>query len=268
MITLFTKYASEGKIAEAIMIGQNMVNKNPGEKYEFEAYFDYLCKLAEQHSSLDERKAFLSQANTVLSFYVDNTTLDEDAILTIGTYQDRINKISDEIQSKAEDETRKVNDIQLMRLYGLKDQLFDAKTRVGFASVLKEIQDADSLLDKPAMNRKQNEAYDELVKENTEIMSEKMREFDRKDRVEYNKKAAEAFHRAYESFKKDEGKYKHQMQLFSLVSTTLFAYDASKLFSETLIYYNHVYSYIFSKLDDEGKLSLTRYSIECERKLG
>lgn len=34
-----------------------------------------------------------------------------------------------------------------------------------------------------------------------------------------------------------------------------------------LIFYNHVYSYIFSKLDDNGKLELTRYSIECERKL-
>ena len=37
--------------------------------------------------------------------------------------------------------------------------------------------------------------------------------------------------------------------------------------AESLKVHNHVYSYIFSKLDDNGKLELTRYSIECERKL-
>ena len=52
-----------------------------------------------------------------------------------------------------------------------------------------------------------------------------------------------------------------------LVSSTLFAFDAGRLFNETLIYYNHVYSFIFGKLDDDGKLALTRYSIECERKM-
>ena len=79
--------------------------------------------------------------------------------------------------------------------------------------------------------------------------------------------AVEAFEKAFRSFKADESKFKNQTQLFSLVSTTLFAYDAAKLFNETLIYYNHVYSYIFGRLDDEGKLALTKYSIECERKM-
>lgn len=46
------------------------------------------------------------------------------------------------------------------------------------------------------------------------------------------------------------------------------SYDAGRLFNETLIFYNHVYSYIFNKLDDNGKLELTKYSIECERKQG
>lgn len=62
--------------------------------------------------------------------------------------------------------------------------------------------------------------------------------------------------------------YEEKSQLLGLVSTTLFAYDAGRLFNETLIFYNHVYSYIFNKLDDNGKLELTKYSIECERKQG
>ena len=103
------------------------------------------------------------------------------------------------------------------------------------------------------------------MKKILDIISEKMRQMERNKNTDYNKKAVEAFSSAFERFRKDEGKYKNQSQLFSLASTTLFAFDASRLFNETLIYYNHVYSYIFSKLDDAGKLALTRYSIECER---
>lgn len=88
-----------------------------------------------------------------------------------------------------------------------------------------------------------------------------------KSNIAYNKKAVESYDKAFKMFKNNEGKYKNQTQLFSLVSSTLFAYDVARLFNETLIYYNHIYSYIFGKLDDDGKLALTRFSIECERKL-
>lgn len=98
-------------------------------------------------------------------------------------------------------------------------------------------------------------------------ISAKMRQLEYKDNIDYNKKAVNAYNSAFTSFKNNESRYKDKSQLFGLVSTTLFAYDAGRLFNETLIFYNHVYSYIFSKLDDNGKLELTRYSIECERKL-
>ena len=95
-----------------------------------------------------------------------------------------------------------------------------------------------------------------------------MREFEYLKNVDYNKKAVVAFESAFKKFRNDEATYKNHSQLFSLASSTLFAFDAAKLFNETLIYYNHVYSYIFSKLDEDGKLALTRFSIECERKQG
>ena len=95
-----------------------------------------------------------------------------------------------------------------------------------------------------------------------------MRQLEYKDNIDYNKKAVNAYNSAFTSFKNNESRYKDKSQLFSLVSTTLFAYDAGRLFNETLIFYNHVYSYIFNKLDDNGKLELTKYSIECERKQG
>ena len=143
----------------------------------------------------------------------------------------------------------------LKKLYTLKDKLQAASGQEEFDAILAQIGQVDSEIVKDGFTQEQSETYDILTKEHTELISFKMRELEQKKNVSYNKQAADAFAKAFNQFRNNESKYKNQTQLFSLVSTTLFAYDASRLFNETLIYYNHVYSYIFSKLDDDGKLA-------------
>lgn len=46
----------------------------------------------------------------------------------------------------------------------------------------------------------------------------------------------------------------------------LFMFDASRLYNETLVYYNHVYNYILGQLSDEEKFTLTKYAVMSERK--
>lgn len=141
----------------------------------------------------------------------------------------------------------------------------DVLIYLSLASGFLRIEDAE--IDHDNLTSEQKTHYDQLNKSCTDTISAKMRQLEYKDNIDYNKKAVNAYNSAFTSFKNNESRYKDKSQLFGLVSTTLFAYDAGRLFNETLIFYNHVYSYIFSKLDDNGKLELTRYSIECERKL-
>lgn len=247
MLSLFNNYADSGKIREALMVGQNMINKAPDDKIAFKSYFLFLCKLAESLPALDERVQFFEQASIVLSFFVENAKLDEETVDEAVMYQNRLEVIRTNIQAaqdtrqkNEEEETHKRNDALLKKLYGLKGKLVSTETKEAFDKTLKEIRDVDLLIDKTSLTEKQNEAYDDLAKENTEIMSEKMRELEHKDRIDYNKRAAESYRKAFTLFQGNEDKYKNQTQLFSLASTNLFAYDASKLFNETLIYYNHV----------------------------
>lgn len=136
-----------------------------------------------------------------------------------------------------------------------------------YDKIISQITKIDGEIDKSVLSNEQQTSYDALTKNLTEVVSEKMREFEQRNNVAYNKDAVNSFSDAFQRFKKDSAQFKNQAALFSLVSETLFKYDASRLFNETLIYYNHVYSYIFAKLDDDGKLALTRFSIECEKKL-
>lgn len=274
MLKLFNSYKDAGKISEALIVGRNAFNRNPDNSEIFDAYYSYLCTLAETLPSFADRSHFAEQAGVALAFYTENAILTETVVSAIVSYQTRLNNICTEIantqQAKADRESENImrhNSECLKKLYDLKDKLHAVSNQADFDAILKSIGQIDAEIDKDSFTPEQNDTYDALTKDHTELISSKMREFEHKKNVAYNKQAASSFAKAFNHFRNNEGKYKNQTQLFSLVSTTLFAYDASRLFNETLIYYNHVYSYIFSKLDDNGKLALTRFSIECERKL-
>lgn len=274
MLSLFEKYKNDGKITEALLVGRNLFNRNSGDEIIFSAYFEYLCTLAETLPSLADRINFAEQASLALAFYSENAELTSESVDTLSGQQQRIDVILSEIEStkakqvaveRAEIEAH--NSECLKKLYSLKDEINRATTQDEFDKILVKIRETDTTMDKDEFTDEQSSIYESLTRDHTELISEKMHQLEHIKNIAYNKQAADAFASAFERFRKDENKYRNQSQLFLLASTTLFAFDASRLFNETLIYYNHVYSYIFSKLDDDGKLALTRYSIECERKL-
>ena len=273
MFELFDEYMNDGKIIEALLVGRNMVNKDPG-NYEYaKKYLDLVLSLADNLPSIEERKNYVSQAAVTVSFFEENTDLSKEMVDAIFSYRSRIdeieNRISEIESSRISSEIMKIesdNNDQIKCLYGIKQRIIAAKSQEEFNKLLEEISIVDGKIKHDYLTEKQTVHYDQLNKDCTEIISNKMRELEYLNNVEYNKNAVNAFDSAFNKFKNNESKYKNQSVLFSLVSSSLFAFDATRLFNETLIYYNHVYSYIFNKLDDSGKLALTRFSIECERK--
>lgn len=274
MLSLFEKYKNDGKITEALLVGRNLFNRNSGDEKIFSAYFEYLCTLAETLPSLADRINFAEQASVALAFYSENAELTSESVDALSGQQQRIDVILSEIESikakrvaveRAEIEAH--NSECLKKLYSLKDEINRATTQNEFDKILVKIRETDTTMDKDEFTDEQSSIYESLTRDHTELISGKIQQLEHIKNIAYNKQAADAFASAFDRFRKDENKYRNQSQLFLLASTTLFAFDASRLFNETLIYYNHVYSYIFSKLDDDGKLALTRYSIECERKL-
>ena len=274
MNMMFNEYKDAGKIQEALLIGRNMVNKEPGNPECVADYLDFLLMLAEKLPRTDERRSFAEQANLVLSFYEENAELTADVINDIQIYHNRLNDaIADIAQVEQEEYKRnqraieESNTAQIKRLYTIKQKLEKAETRAEFDNILQDIGAVDAEILHEKLTAEQKKHYEQLNRSCTDAISAKMRQLEYNDNIDYNKTAVNAYNSAFMSFKNNEARYKDRSQLFSLVSTTLFAYDAGRLFNETLIFYNHVYSFIFNKLDDNGKLELTKYSIECERKL-
>lgn len=274
MNSLFKEYKDAGKLTEALLIGRNMVNKNPGDTECVSEYMDFLLSLAEKLPVIDEKKSFIGQANITLSFYEENAELSSEIIDRITAYRARIAKITEMITGEERDSLNEKkhqimvqNNKLLKELFSIKGNLEKTKEQEEFNRCLEKISSIDAQIDHDNLSEEQKGVYDQLNRDCTEKISSKMRELECIGNIEYNKKAVEAYYSAYQKFRGDESKYKNQSQLFILVSNTLFAFDAARLFNETLVFYNHVYSYIFGKLDDDGKFAITKFSIDCERKL-
>lgn len=274
MITLFNEYKEKGKIQEALLVGRNMVNQDSRNTEKLELYLNFLLFLAENLPLHRERKQFVGQAEITLSFFAENADLNSNLIELISEYEKRIQKINDNLLKEEKDKQEEIvknicgtNNKILVKLYQMKQRLEMVKGKEEFDKILLDISSLDSKLVHDYLSEEQKTHYEQLNKEFTACISDKMKELEYRENIAYNKAAVEAYDKAFKKFKSDEGKYKNQTELFKLVSSTLFAYNASRLFNETLIYYNHIYSYIFGKLNDDGKLALTRFSIECERKL-
>ncbi len=274
MNELFLRYKDACQIPEALLVGRNLLNRAPGSTEVFEPYFELLCSLADGMPSINDRQNFADQASVALSFYEENMDISDGTVEKIGEYQAKLNAITERIHNervtalqKQQAEIEHQNSNCIKKLVELKDSIRRAESQTAFDDVLSKISEVDQQLDQAAFTQQQKMHYEQLTKEHTDLINKKMLELERKKDVAYNKEAVAAYSRAFKEFRTNENKYKNLTQLRALSSNTLFAYDASKLFNETLIYYNHVYSYIFSKLDDDGKFALTKFSIESERKL-
>ncbi|NCD09431.1 MAG: hypothetical protein EOL98_08400 [Negativicutes bacterium] len=271
-LTLFEELVIKNNIWDAHTVGKNLYSKNLESKEMFMKYFDFLLMVAQYPIELETRKYFTSEAETALVFFSENTDIDMEKIdfikkcrETLMDVSNDINNVELKIHSEQNEKALKENNQYIKELVDLKGKLFSTKQQEEFDRLLVDVNKIENLIKKDLLSDEQKELYDSLTRDYSELISKKMLELNQKSNAEYNNIAVRDFKYVYEEFKENETKYKNsQSQLFALVSKRLFSYDASKLFNESLIYYNHVYSYIFSKLDDDGKFNLTQISIDTE----
>ena len=107
---------------------------------------------------------------------------------------------------------------------------------------------------------RQKKDYDGLTKRLSKIIEEKNKDFERQKNVQYNSDAINTYERLFKAFCNKNIEY-NEGQIVDL-----FAFDTTRLFNETIVYYNYVYSFIFNRLDDESKVKMTRLAILTEKK--
>jgi hypothetical protein len=259
---------------DAIIVAKNMYSRHPSSKMYFELYFEIMCKMYFKQIGNIARRNYVAEMEFTLNYFKENVGIDSDILSFINScsllIQDFEKSLEDDETKKSAEEliaTSTKNEKMLDELADLKVKLGECKSKVEYDGLLKEVMVCENALKKDSLSIQQQARYESFTPEYSALISKKMRMFERESQIDVNKKAAASYKSAFDNFRKEESKYKKdRKKLKDLVTTKLFIQDPTSLFPETQAYYGHVYSFIFSKLDDDGKYELTKMQIEFDRK--
>lgn len=273
MLDLLKKSVEEYDIDKAIVIGRNIVNRDPNDKEAVQCFLDFLFELANTLPVLDERKMFLNQGKMILSFVEENAQLDPEYLDWIISYSEKASEIEQKIVTAEDEKINKIvseiemsNNKALMKIHELCDLLKSVTTQERFDELMKEFIEIDRGIEKDYLTKIDQKQYEQLSKLCSDTISERMQVIERNKNIDYNNEAISSYKAAYQGFCKSESTYKSNLpSLMYMLKDKLFSYDTSRLFPETIIYYQEIYKHIFDRLPDEGKEMITRASINANK---
>lgn len=255
--------ASRGEIREALIIGQNLFNQMSGDQDVFSAYYSVLWSLVSQAENIEVKEGYFQQLSAVLATFSETTQLNDATVEYIKSKEDALSLLLKEIQQErvAQNNAFKRQKVKqncecLEKAEKIIGKIKEVKKQREFDALLRQLQEYDAKIDKSCFAKNQKSKYEALTQCCTQIVNGKMRYFEHEKNVEYNLKAIEAYEKVFKFFKANENSNNHQE-----IIQGLFAFDATRLYNETLTYYNHVYSYVLSRLNDDEKFIMTKLAI-------
>lgn len=268
MNELVQKLKAEGNFIDAYLVAKNNLSRNIANLTCFRDFIDLALEIANYNILFEERKQYVSDANSALAMFSESVEMDEDVLTIIKLTRAKINEVTQVIlvaeQEYYEGINRKIQDEnteQLNKLVQIYDDIQAAQTQQDFDAALAKVSEVESQLQKQAFSKDQAETYEKLTQQYSQAISQKMEAINKNELLEYNKRAIACFNDVFKAFKTEPSKYKDERTLKALMTTKFFAFDSSKLFNESLVFYNHVYSLVFQESPDALKYKLTEWAL-------
>lgn len=272
MSELANKLKADGNFFDAYLIIKNQLSKDIGNTQLFCEFIDLALEIAMYDMVFDRRKQYVADADSAMALYAESTEMDESVLSLLRETRSRISQTFAAICQAEQEEAEQIeNDIRnrntelLNQLYDIHGRIKAAKSQSQFDSILSEVSAVETQINKSMLSAEQEHSYETLTRSFSKTISEKMEELNRMDLLDYNKRAASCFNDVLQAFKGDSGKYKVESNLKALMTSKFFAFDSSKLFNETLVFYNHVYSVVFQEVNDTMKYKLTEWALNSPK---
>lgn len=267
MFETFDKYYKKAKTdnnySDVLLAGQNIFAKNPGN---FDFFSKYVEMLFDYYNSCKDKNV-INYISNALSVFSENVEINDASISFIRQCESKIKYYYSSIEKNEEKEKREYlktlitsNDKIIEKIKTLISDLEFERNEETYLSILNEITKEDEMLNVDNFVERQKKDYDGLTKRLSKIIEEKNKDFERQKNVQYNSDAINTYERLFKAFCNKNIEY-NEGQIVDL-----FAFDTTRLFNETIVYYNYVYSFIFNRLDDESKVKMTRLAILTEKK--
>lgn len=268
MSELIYKLKSEGNFIDAYLVAKNLLSRNIGDVSAFNNFINIALEIASYDIVFEERKQYVSDANTALAMFAESVDIDESIIALIKETRARISSVTQAIlvaeETYIEGINRKIQDEnteQLNKLVQIYNDIQASRIQKEFDVALSRVAEVEALLNKNAFSAEQEATYEKLTQQYSQAISRQMEIINKNELLAYNKRAVSCFNEVFLAFKKEPSKYKDESTLKALMTTKFFAFDSSKLFNESLVFYNHVYSLVFQESSDSLKYKLTEWAL-------
>lgn len=263
---------ASGRFLEAYLVAKNHLSHNIGDSVLFREYISLALEIASYDIVFEERRQYVADAASALEMYAETCDIDEEALRLIGEAKKAIKDTHQQIFQDeqayiaAQKKQIEAENAKLLSALGdLYNKIDHAATQREFDKILAEIAQADADLVKDSFSEKQAQTYQQLTKRYSKTISRKMEEINRSELLEYNKQAVRYVNDVFQAFRTEPSRYKNESSLKSLMTSKFFCFDTSKLFNETLIFYNHVYSVVFQEVNDSLKYKLTEWALSTAK---
>ena len=267
---------------------KNGFARRPSCPKRFQSYFDSCAQIAASATAIDEKIAFTKEGEAALTLFSEKAKLNDKALSKIADSQTRLDGIYADIAEliAKEDEARdierakeeerlaeenraearkvkKANETALKALDELLGIFRKISTQPEFDRGIAHLTELENYLQKESFDDAQSKIYTKLTNSFSKEVSDIMARIARQKDIRYNLFAIEQYRETYENFK-DTKKISLSEENKENIAQ-MFKYDTSRLFPESAVYYNFVYSAIFGKLNDEDKYQLTMLSVNTPK---
>ncbi|MFW5980950.1 MAG: hypothetical protein ACOCRU_00080 [bacterium] len=258
-IEKYNHYKKSNKEWMANLVLRNGFINNPANKDIFERYFTYLIGQAESDDEENSRKYLEDAYNAIMTFseYVDLNDLK-----LIEKYLDKINRIRYNITEKDIVKIKKKNTDIINKLENFLIELKEDETNdeVKIKNILEEAALLETELRVEFFDEKLIRKYEELKKDYEKQATLKGEIITEGTYRNYNQKVVKDLQKMFQTFKDEEKNYKKGnkdiVELFDK-KYKITSINNQYLNSETLTYFNYIYSYIFGLIKDEDKFRVT-----------
>lgn len=269
MNSLYMDLKEKHQYSDAYLIIKNCFSRDLKNPQTFKEFVDFALELSTFNITINERKNYVNDAVAALTLFSENAELNSELLSLIKTIQSKVqtctNNILQDEQSAYQEQEHTIyikNNDLLNELAAKAKMLENAKLQSEVDRILGEISVIEASLSKDKFNKAQNSSYEELTKLFSQLISQKLEELNRKELLQINRRAVESIRDVFETFTRNKSKYQNsETNLRHLMTAKFFIFDTSKLFNESLIYYNHVYAIIFQEVNDNLKYKLTEWAI-------
>lgn len=261
-LTFYKLLQEKNKTDDMDIAGKNMFMRDPGNIEKFDLHFNYLLSFAkDKRNDLKKRRHYIERAEGILGYFEENVVLRERSIKKIKEAYIKLEKIEqdyltdyDYYSQQIMDTEKKENESSLKAIRELILKLQDSVSEDEMQSIISAIEKHDEEINHDYLSDEQKDTYDLLNKNLSEIIPQKMKSVEMAQNKSYNKMAVNSIKYVFDEFKNHIKEYKgvtgseddqNWQRLESLLKEKLFGMDHSRFYSETEVYYNHVYGFIF-----------------------